>query len=275
MPAKKAVSTGWSPAPVATERKRSLRLHGTIAQDIGVRIVSGRLRAGRVLNGEIEASARLRVSRTAYREAVRILAAKGLVESRPKLGTRVSDPSHWHLLDPDVLGWMFTSHPDAEVLKGLFELRTIIEPAASALAASRRSEAQLRALRDSLDRMRQHSLKSEAGQQADRQFHTVLIEAAANRFLASLSSSIGAALLWMPVLQQGEGPLLRDPIPDHERVYQAIAANDPEAAAAAMKDLIQLALLDTSRRHTKPTRRTAGRAEAADRGKRARARHRT
>ena len=117
MPAKKAVSTGRPPAPVAIERKRSLRLHGTIAQDIGVRIVSGRLRPGRVLNGEIEASAQLRVSRTAYREAVRILAAKGLVESRPKLGTRVSDPSRWHLLDPDVLGWMFTSHPDAEVLK--------------------------------------------------------------------------------------------------------------------------------------------------------------
>jgi DNA-binding FadR family transcriptional regulator len=255
MPAKKAVSMGRPPAPVATERKRSLRLHGTIAQDIGVRIVSGRLRPGRVLNGEIEASAQLRVSRTAYREAVRILAAKGLIESRPKLGTRVSDPSRWHLLDPDVLGWMFTSHSDAQMLKSLFELRTIIEPAASALAASRRSQAQLRALRDSLDRMKQHSLTSEAGQQADRQFHTVLIEAAANRFLASLSSSVAAALLWMPVLQQGKGPLLRDPIPDHERVYEAIAAKDPKAAATAMTDLIQLALLDTSRRHKKSTRR--------------------
>jgi DNA-binding FadR family transcriptional regulator len=253
MPAKKAVSTGRPPAPVAAEHKRSLRLHGTIAQDIGVRIVSGRLRPGRVLNGEIEASAQLQVSRTAYREAVRILAAKGLVESRPKLGTRVSDPSRWHLLDPDVLGWMFTS-PDAEVLNGLFELRAIIEPAASALAARRRSKAQLRALRDSLDRMKQHALTSQAGQQADRQFHTVLIEAAANRFLASLSSSVAAALLWMPVLQQGKGPLLRDPIPDHERVYEAIAAKDPKAAATAMADLIQLALLDTSRRHTKPTR---------------------
>ena len=226
-----------------------------VAQDIGVRIVSGRLRPGRVLNGEIEASAQLRVSRTAYREAVRILAAKGLIESRPKLGTRVSDPSRWHLLDPDVLGWMFTSHSDAEMLKSLFELRTIIEPAASALAASRRSQAQLRALRDSLDRMKQHSLTSEAGQQADRQFHTVLIEAAANRFLASLSSSVAAALLWMPVLQQGKGPLLRDPIPDHERVYEAIASKDPTAAATAMTDLIQLALLDTSRRHRKSTHR--------------------
>jgi DNA-binding FadR family transcriptional regulator len=254
MPAKKAVSTGRPPAPVAIQSKRALRLHGTIARDIGTRIVSGRISPGRILSGEIEASARLRVSRTAYREAVRILAAKGLVDSRPKLGTRVSEPSHWHLLDPDVLGWMFTSNPNASLLEELFELRAIIEPTASALAATRRSKGQLQALRDSLDRMMQHSLTSEAGQQADRDFHTVLIEASGNRFLASLSSSVAAALLWMPVLQQGKGPLVRDPTPDHERVYEAIAARDPQAAANAMTDLIQLAMLDTSRRHTKPTR---------------------
>jgi DNA-binding FadR family transcriptional regulator len=82
----------------------------------------------------------------------------------------------------------------------------------------------------------------------------VLIEASGNRFLTSLSSSVAAALLWMPVLQQGKGPLVRDPIPDHERVYEAIAASDAKAAARAMTDLIQLALLDTSRRHAKPTR---------------------
>jgi DNA-binding FadR family transcriptional regulator len=249
MPAKKAVST-----PVATQRKRALRLHGTIARDIGTRIVSGRVSPGRFLSGEIEASARLRVSRTAYREAVRILAAKGLVDSRPKLGTRVSEPRHWHLLDPDVLAWTFTSNPNAAVLRELFELRTIIEPTASALAATRRSKVQLQALRDSLDLMTEHSLTSEAGQEADRVFHTVLIEASGNRFLASLSSSVAAALLWMPVLQQGKGPLVRDPIPDHERVYEAIAARDPKAASNAMTDLIQLAMLDTSRRHTKPTR---------------------
>jgi DNA-binding FadR family transcriptional regulator len=258
MPAKKAVSTGRPPAPVATQPKRALRLHGTIARDIGVRIVSGRISPGRILSGEIQASAKLRVSRTAYREAVRILAAKGLVDSRPKLGTRVSDPGQWHLLDPDVLGWMFASSPNAAVLQELFELRTIIEPTASALAATRRSKAQLKALRDALEQMKQHSLTSEPGQQADRDFHTVLIEASGNRFLASLSSSVAATLLWMPVLQQGKGPLVRDPIPDHERVYEAIAASDPQAAARAMTDLIQLALLDTSRRHTKPTRAKRG-----------------
>jgi DNA-binding FadR family transcriptional regulator len=249
MPARKIVSTSDS-----VGRKRSLRIHGTIAQDIGVRIVTGQLPPGHVLDGEIEASARLRVSRTAYREAVRILAAKGLVVSRPKLGTRVSEPDRWHLLDPDVLGWMFTTSPDETVLTSLFELRTIVESAACALAATRRSRKQLEALRDSLDRMRHHTLESETGQEADREFHTVLLAASGNRFLASLSSGVAAALLWMPALQEGKGPLRRDPVPDHERVYDAIAARNPKAAIGAMTDLIKQALLDTVRRHLKPTR---------------------
>src|SRR5581483_6824608 len=140
---------------------RALRLHGTIARDIGVRIVSGRIPPGRILNGEIEASERLKVSRTAYREAVRILAAKGLIESRPKLGTRVSEPRSWHLLDPDVISWIFTATPDERLLRGLFELRTIVEPAAAALAAEKRNHEQLRALRRALDAMAARTLASE------------------------------------------------------------------------------------------------------------------
>jgi DNA-binding FadR family transcriptional regulator len=69
-----------------------------------------------------------------------------------------------------------------------------------------------------------------------------------------LSSGVAAALLWMPALQQNKGPLLRDPVPDHARVYDAIAAGNPKAATKAMTGLIELALLDTVRRHLKPTR---------------------
>ena len=89
-------------------------------------IVSGRYKPGDLLNGEIAASDRLHVSRGAYREAVRILAAKGLVESRPKVGTRVSQQEHWHLLDPDVLAWIFEFEPAESLLTSLFELRRIV-----------------------------------------------------------------------------------------------------------------------------------------------------
>src|SRR3569832_733481 len=104
-----------------------LRVHAAIARDIGIAIVSGRLRPGQALDGELEAAARLDISRTAYREALRMLSAKGLIRSRPRAGTRVSATSDWHLLDPDVLTWLFGSAPPPEVLHGLFELRTIVE----------------------------------------------------------------------------------------------------------------------------------------------------
>ena len=59
-------------------RPKSLRLHGTVARDLGIRIVTGKLQPGELLDGEIAASEQFKVSRTAYREAIRILAAKGL-----------------------------------------------------------------------------------------------------------------------------------------------------------------------------------------------------
>jgi DNA-binding FadR family transcriptional regulator len=229
-----------------SERRRVLRLHGTIARDIGVRIVSGRIAPGRVLNGEIQASERLKVSRTAYREAVRILAAKGLIESRPKLGTRVSEPRYWHLLDPDVISWIFTGNPDEQLLHALFELRTIVEPAAAALAAEKRSPAQLQALRRALDEMAASTLAAEEGRQADRNFHSVLLEASGNPFLASLESGVAAAVNWTTVFKQRKRPLPRDPIPDHERVYEAVSSGDATAARDAMSELVRLALLDTT-----------------------------
>jgi DNA-binding FadR family transcriptional regulator len=137
-----------------------LRVHGSIAREIGQAIVSGRLRPGHVLAGEVEASAKRRVSRTAYREAIRILCAKGLIHSRPRTGTRVSRISDWHLLDPDVLTWLFSGNPKPEVLHGLFELRTIVEPAAAALAATRRNQEHLADMRRALDAMAFHSNSS-------------------------------------------------------------------------------------------------------------------
>jgi DNA-binding FadR family transcriptional regulator len=229
-----------------------------IARDLGVRIVSGALAPGHILSGEIEASGQLKVSRTAYREAVRILGAKGLVESRPKLGTRVSNPGQWHLLDPDVISWIFSSNPDESLLSALFELRTIVEPATAALAATRRSDAQLRLLRESLDRMGDKSLATDAGREADRKFHSVLLEASGNAFLASLTSSIAAAVNWTTVFKQRNGPLARDPHPDHERVYEAVAAKDAGAAHRSMTELVHLALIDTTGGPTTPKRITRG-----------------
>lgn len=228
----------------ATARNSKLRIHGSIARDLGMRIVSGHYLPGDILLGEIEASEQLSISRSAYREAVRILSAKGLVRTRPKAGTRVSDPADWHLLDPDVLSWIFESDPDEALLADLFELRKIVEPAAASLAASRRTQAQLDNMHDALERMATHSLTTEAGRIADHEFHSILLSASGNAFLSSLTSGIAAAITWTTVFKQRKDRLSHDPMPEHQRVYDAIKAADPQAAQEAMFTLLDIAFAE-------------------------------
>jgi DNA-binding FadR family transcriptional regulator len=233
--------------------RKALRLHGSIAHELGMLIVSGRYRPGHVLDGEIEASSQRRVSRTAYREAMRILAAKGLVHSRPRVGTRVSPLEQWHLLDPDVLSWVFSGEPGSEVLHGLFELRTIVEPAAAALAARRRKQRHLDDMRRALDAMTARTLHVEEGRIADQEFHAALLSATCNPFIVSLTIGVTAAVNALTEFKQRISPLKRDPVPDHLRVYDAIAAKDAEGAREAMNELIRLAIGDMpANRRPKP-----------------------
>lgn len=221
-----------------------MRLHQSIAQRLGTAILCGEHAPGEHLGGEIEEAEALGVSRTAYREALRILIAKGLLESRPRAGTHVTPRARWNLLDPDVLAWMFSSTPDARFTRDLFELRGVIEPAAAALAATRRSDADLAAMHTALDAMRSEGLASEAGQAADRAFHDTLLRASGNEALAALSSTVGAAVQWTTRFKQRAHATPRDPLPEHLAVFYAIEAGDGPAAAAAMRSLVDLALAD-------------------------------
>lgn len=240
-------SVGVRAATAAQISGRPLRIHGTVARDLGISIVSGRYPPGTILDNEVTASDQLRVSRTAYREAVRILSAKGLVEARPKIGTRVSPRNRWHLLDPDVLSWMFQNEPDRQLLENLFELRRIIEPEAAALAAERRTDDHLTIMEGALHNMQTLTLASEAGRRADQQFHSTMLEATGNAFLASLSSGVEAAVSWTTEFKQRKSPLRRDPIPDHVGVFEALANRDSEAARKAMTYLIDQAFIDTTK----------------------------
>ncbi len=223
---------------------KSLRLHGTIARDLGVAITSGQYKPGDLLFGEVASSAKLAVSRTAYREAVRILAAKGLVESKPKVGTKVSPLSKWHMLDPDVLAWTFENEPDLALLESLFELRDVVESAAAALAAVRRTTKDLDAMRDGIERMAARTLASEEGQDGDTAFHESLLQATDNPYFISLTTGVNAAVKTTTMFKQREKPLPRDPVPDHLRVFQAIADRNPERAQREMSTLVRLALQD-------------------------------
>lgn len=222
------------------------RIHQAIARSLGTAILSGSFKPGDSFDGEIEQSLALGVSRTPYREAIRILVAKGLLESRPRAGTHVTPRARWNLLDPDVLEWTFSGEPDGGFVRGLFELRGIIEPAAAALAAQRRSDAQVDKMRQALAAMKLHGLATEAGRAADQQFHRAVLEATQNEALASLASSVGAAVDWTTRFKQRHHKLPRDPLPEHIAVFDAIAAADAAGARKAMEELLQLALDDTA-----------------------------
>lgn len=233
-----------SSATIAARHGTGRRLHGAIARKLGADILSGDYEAGATLPTEAVATSALGVSRAAYREAVQVLIAKGLVESRPKAGTRVLPRERWNLLDPEVLAWAFARDPDQQLIESLFELREIVEPAAAALAAERRSEAELRQMKSGLALMRRHTLATEQGRQGDRQFHAALLHATRNDALIALSSGIEAAVAWTTVYKQRGRELPRDPVPFHVAVYEAIAASDAERARQAMRLLVTSALED-------------------------------
>ena len=235
------------PALDDTPKTSGRRVRGAIFDYLGEMIVTGSVEVGDTLPGEVETAERLDISRGTYREAVKMLAGKGLVESRPKTGTRVQERSRWNLLDPDVLRWAFAGRPDPSLVADLFEMRGVVEPAIARLAAARRDDEQAQRMRVALATMAAKGLRSRAGRDADRVFHETLLEACGNEVMQSLGASIGAAVAYTTLFKKRAGGLSRDPVPDHQRVMDAVEARDPDAAERAMAELLLLARQDTDR----------------------------
>src|SRR6478735_5764190 len=154
MPSRKGKTTAPGEVPAGrltpSPKGSGRRLRGAVAHYLGTAIVSGQIAPGETLTGEIANAEALDVSRGAYREAVQVLTAKGLVESRPKAGTRVLPRSRWNILDPTVLAWAFAAEPDLAFVRDLFELRAVVEPAAARFAAERRDKDDIKAMKDAL-----------------------------------------------------------------------------------------------------------------------------
>ncbi|MBO9669137.1 MAG: FadR family transcriptional regulator [Sphingobium sp.] len=226
------------------EKIQHLRIHQALARQLGIAILSGQYRPGDAWDGEIERSDALGVSRTAYREAMRILTAKGLLESRPKAGTHITARNRWNLLDPDILEWMFAGKPDERFIHDLFELRRVIEPAAAEFAAVRHDAADLARMDAGLAGMRKYGLATAEGQWADQEFHMAILAAARNEALSSLVMSVAAAVRWTTRFKQEHNALPRDPLPEHEALRDAVASRKPARARRAMEELVRLALAD-------------------------------
>lgn len=236
------------------------RLHGSLAHRIATDIIKGVHPPGSLLANEDTASASFGVSRSAYREAIRTLAAKGLLIAQPKVGTRIAPRSAWHILDPDILAWHFESGASEEFIRALFELRKIMEPSAAALAAMRRTDDELSGLADSLARMARSNPRSGAWLNAIIAFHRDLLSAGRNEAVAALWPAIETTLRWSVKLQMMLPTLTldHDPVADHARVFERIASQSAEGALAEMALLIDSALADTLGH----LRRLGGRASA-------------
>lgn len=223
--------------------------HTLIARDLGIAIVTGAYPPGSVIPGEVDIAGQRGVSRSVVREGLRMLSAKGLVESRPKSGTRVRERSQWNLLDPDLLAWMFEGErePPVSFVRSLFQLRMIVEPAAAEMAAASRTEAQLARIAAAFETMQARGLDNPEGQAADQAFHNTILEATGNELLVSLSGSIGAAVRWTTIFKFRGSRRPRDSMPQHRRLLDAIATGDAATARDATIVLVQQAHEDTER----------------------------
>jgi len=211
--------------------------HGRIVRELGLAIVAGRIAPGERLPAEGELIAAYEVSRPVLREAVRVLAAKGLVVSRQRAGAIVRPRTDWHLLDPDVLTWMIQSRPEAEFVATLMTVRRIFEPEVAALAARSASDAQLDAIARAYDQMA-GAPDNDALLEPDLAFHRLVAEAAGNDLVAYIADMLSLALRESIKLSSRLPETHRLSLPRHKAILEALRARDPEAARRAT--LLQL-----------------------------------
>jgi len=218
-------------------------LHGQVVHAIGRQILSGEIRPGELLAAPLP----LRASRTVLREAIKVLAAKGLVESRPKTGTRVRQRRAWNLLDPDVLAWQQEGAPRQAFLRKLTEVRGIVEPAAAELAAERSGARELSAIeaafRDMESALAAPAPDHKAFDQADMLFHQAIVRACGNDILQQMSQVVYSALLLSFQVTSRLPGRARASLPRHRAILEAIRHHRPRRAGQAMRRVVQ----DTAR----------------------------
>ncbi|MEP0321999.1 FadR/GntR family transcriptional regulator [Bauldia litoralis] len=214
-------------------------LHGQLAHQIGEQIVSGTLAEGETLPRESELALKYKVSRQAVREAIKVLAAKGLVSTRRRAGTTVTAREDWNLLDHDVIAWHNPRDLSFQFLTDLIELRQLVEPACAALAAERRDATQLARISRAMAEMRRTAADPD-WVDADVEFHIAIAAASGNTLLKSLCRMLAPVLEASMKGQGNLAPTLEVALEMHESIERGIIAGDPERASMAMAAMLRL-----------------------------------
>lgn len=218
-----------------------------VVDELGLAIVSARQPEGSLLPGDSELIERFRVSRTVLREAIKTLSAKGLLQAKARIGTRVRSRAEWNLFDGDVLLWHARVGLAPDFLVHLGEMRLALEPEAAALAATRRSEEQLESMQDWLKQMSQPHIGHQGFVEADLGLHLSIAEAAQNPFFLSISTLIEVALdAMLRVSSPVNDPArLARSLSDHKAIVTAIAARKPDVARKAMETVVRTGIDNT------------------------------
>ena len=219
-------------------------VHGNTVDYLGGAIVAGRFGAGGVLPPEPLLCEELGVSRTVVRESVKSLVAKGLIQTGPKVGTRVLPSAQWNWFDPDVVAWQARAGLTPEFIRDLQDLRLIVEPAAVKLAALRATQADIDAIEEAFTGMKRAVEEGGEYVKFDLRFHLGLLHATHNRMLLQMGQALSALLRTSFEISTSlqDGP--RGSLRLHRAVLDAVIARDPGKAERAVLKLIAAAHRD-------------------------------
>ena len=219
--------------------------HTFVINEIGVAIVSGRFPVGSILPSDADMMSTYGVSRTVLREALRTLEAKGMVEARPKVGTRVSQRSRWNFFDQQVLAWHFEAELDLDFIVGLFDIRGALAVRAADLAARRRNAEQIRLLKYWVHQMELGEDDAETHALASLEVQRMIAEAAGNPMLRSSIGLVELTLALVAVAGRDEAARRDARAAETEEAHRLVAAierGNSEAATAAIGALVDAGL---------------------------------
>lgn len=226
---------------------RSTRsLHVQVARSIARKILSDELKQDEIIPSEMTLCEQFNVSRTALREAIKLLTSKGLLESKPKVGTRVTSRDNWNYLDPQLLEWVTDLGNNEDVYKEFLSLRRAIEPAAAALAAQNATAEQRILLSETFQEMDALTKNFDAQRwvEVDLQFHRLVFLSTGNSFYLPFGNILATMFKsFIGYSSEKGGTCLKE----HRAIYTAIMAGDAEKARQANIDLL------THSKHRLPT----------------------
>lgn len=218
-----------------------------VARAIGLSIMRQDFKAGDVLLSEPELSLQFNVSRTVLREALKVLGKKGMIESRPKIGTRVRPRTDWNLLDADVIDWQYEIGPDKNFLEAICEVRLMFEPLAARFAAARATNEEIETIVDYCQLMQEEIDSTENYIAADLQFHAAIYAATHNELLQQIMATLAASLRTSRLVTSHLPGADLAAMPAHQAVTEAIRTRDEHAAEEDMRKLVLATTEDIQR----------------------------